>query len=111
MDKLRLYHAVKRILLMSDKSNQIRFDFNGDHVLLTSASPDAGEACEKLEIHDQSNPSGETPFVIGFAGRYLLDVLEVLEDDHVTFLMTSPNHPLKIEDKDCVHIIMPVRLL
>jgi len=111
MDKLRLYHAVKRIMLMSDKSNQIRFDFNGDHVLLTSASPDAGEAREKLEIHDPSNASGETPFVIGFAGRYLLDVLEVLEDDHVTFLMTSPDHPLKIEDKESVHIIMPVRIL
>ena len=111
MDTFKLYHAIKRIMLMSDKFNQIRFDFNGDHVLLTSASPDAGEACEKLETHDQSPPSGETTFAIGFAGHYLLDVLDILEDDHVTFLMTSPDHPLKIEDKDSVHIIMPVRLL
>ena len=110
IDTLKLYHAIKRIMLMSDRSNHIRFDFNGEHVLLTSASPEAGEACEKLEIRDQSNPSGETPFVIGFAGRYLLDVLEVLKDDHVTFLMSSPDHPLKIENKDSVHIIMPIRL-
>lgn len=110
MDTLRLYHAVKRILLMSDRSNHIRFDFNGDHVLLTSAIPDAGEACEKLEIRDQPNPSDETPFVIGFGGKYLLDVLEVLKDDQVTFLMSSPDRPLKIENKDSVHIIMPIRL-
>ncbi|MBM4308359.1 MAG: DNA polymerase III subunit beta [Deltaproteobacteria bacterium] len=110
MDTLRLYHAVKRILLMSDRSNHIRFDFNGDHVLLTSAIPEAGEACEKLEIRDQPNPSDETPFVIGFGGKYLLDVLEVLKDDQVTFLMSSPDRPLKIENKDSVHIIMPIRL-
>ena len=96
---------------MSDKFNQIRFDFNGDHVLLTSASPEAGEACEKLEIRHQSNPSGETSFVIGFAAKYLLDVLEVLEGDQVTFLMTSPEQPLKIENQDSVHIIMPIRLI
>jgi len=110
MDTPKLFHAIKRIMLMCDRSNHIRFDFNGDHVLLISASPEAGEAQEKLEIRDQSNPSGETPFVIGFAGRYLLDVLEVLEDDHVTFLMTSPDSPMKIENKDSAHIIMPIRL-
>jgi DNA polymerase III sliding clamp (beta) subunit (PCNA family) len=110
MDTLKLHRALKRIMLMSDKSNHIRFDFNGDHVLLTSASPEVGEAHEKLETCDQSNSSGETPFSIAFAGKYLLDVLGVLGDDHVTFLMSSPDQPLKIENKDSVHIIMPVRL-
>jgi len=111
MDRHKLYHAIKRITLMSDKSNQIRFEFNGDRALLTSANPDAGEAREELEARYTSNPSDGNPFVIGFAGKYLLDVLEVLESDRATFLMNQPDQPMKIEEKDSLHIIMPVRLI
>ncbi len=111
MDKVKLYHAIKRILLMSDKSNQIRFEFNGDRVLLTSGNSDAGEAKEELEIHYQPALSDQAPFAIGFAGKYLLDVLEVLEEETVTFLMNGPDQPLKIEEKDSVHIVMPLRLI
>ena len=111
MDRRKLHHAIKRITLMSDKSNQIRFEFNGDRVLLTSANPDAGEAREELECHYESNSPEEIPFAIGFAGKYVLDVLEVLGNDQVTFLMNAPDQPLRIEEKDSTHIIMPVRLM
>ena len=111
LGKHRLYHAIKRITLMSDKSNQIRFEFNGDCVLLTSANPDAGEAREELETNYQSECPEETPFAIGFAGKYILDVLEVLEQDQVTFLMNDSDQPLRIEEKDATHIVMPVRLI
>ncbi len=111
MDRLKLSHAIKRITLMSDKSNQIRFEFNADRVLLTSANPDAGEAREELESHYESNVPEETSFAIGFAGKYILDVLDALENDQVTFLMNDPDQPLRIEEKDSTHIIMPVRLI
>ena len=111
MDRRKLYHAIKRITLMSDKSNQIRFEFNGRHVLLTSANPDSGEAREEFECHYESHSPEETSFVIGFAGKYILDVLETLEGDQVTFLMNDPGQPLRIEEKDSTHIIMPVRLM
>jgi DNA polymerase-3 subunit beta len=111
MDRHKLHHAIKRITLMSDKSNQIRFEISGDRVILTSASPDAGEAREELETTYRSDHPDESPFAIGFAGKYILDVLEVLEGDQVTFLMNDPDQPLRIEEKDSTHIIMPVRLL
>jgi len=111
MDRHRLCHAIKRITLMSDKSNQIRFEFNGAHVLLTSANPDAGEAREELESHYESNSPEEASFAIGFAGKYVLDVLEILEGDQVTFRMNDPSQALRIEEKDSTHIIMPVRLM
>jgi DNA polymerase-3 subunit beta len=111
MDRHKLYHAIKRITLMSDKSNQIRFEFNGDRVLLTSANPDAGEAREELESYYESHFLEKTSFAIGFAGKYILDVLEVLEGDQVTFLMNDPGQALRIEEKESTHIIMPVRLM
>jgi DNA polymerase-3 subunit beta len=111
MDRHKLYHAIKRITLMSDKSNQIRFEFDGGHVLLTSASPDAGEAREELDSHYESTSPEETPFAIGFAGKYILDVLEILEGNQVTFLMNDPGQALRIEEKESTHIIMPVRLM
>jgi DNA polymerase-3 subunit beta len=111
MDRQKLHHAIKRITLMSDKSNQIRFEFNGGRVLLTSANPDAGEAREELETDYTSASSEKTCFAIGFVGKYVLDVLEVLENEQVTFLMNDPDQPLRIEEKDSTHIIMPVRLM
>jgi DNA polymerase-3 subunit beta len=111
MDKLKLYHAIKRITLMTDKSNQIRFEFSEGRVLLTSANPDAGEAREELECHYESNSPEETSFAIGFAGKYVLDVLEALENEQVTFLMNDLDQPLRIEEKDSTHIVMPVRLI
>ena len=111
MDKHKLHHAIKRIMLMSDKSNQIHFEFNGGRVLLTSANPDAGEAREELETDYTPACTEESPFAIAFAGKYILDVLEVLEQDRVTFLMKDPDQPLRIEEKDSTHIIMPVRLI
>jgi DNA polymerase-3 subunit beta len=111
MDRQKLYHAIKRITLMSDKSNQIRFEFNGAHLLLTSADPDAGEAREEFDCQYESNSPEEAVFAIGFAGKYILDVLEVLEGDQVTFLMNDPGEALRIEEKDSTHIIMPVRLM
>ncbi len=111
MDRQKLYHAIKRITLMSDKSNQIRFEFNGNRVLLTSANPDAGEAREELETDYTSTSTEESPFAIGFAGKYILDVLEILEGDRVIFLMNDPDQPLRIEEKNSTHIIMPVRLI
>lgn len=111
IDRQKLLHAIKRITLMSDKSNQIRFQFNGGRVLLTSANPDAGEAREELETDYTSASNEELPYAIGFAGKYVLDVLEVLENERVTFLMNDPDQPLRIEEKDSTHIIMPVRLI
>jgi len=111
MERHKLYHAIKRITLMSDKSNQIRFEISGDRVILTSASPDAGEAREELETTYRSDHPDESPFSIGLAGKYILDVLEILEGDQVTFLMNDPDQPLRIEEKDSTHIIMPVRLI
>jgi DNA polymerase-3 subunit beta len=111
MDRQKLLHAIKRITLMSDKSNQIRFEFNGAHVLLTSANPDAGEAREELEADYTPASNEELPYAIGFAGKYVLDVLEVLEHEQVTFLMNDPDQPLRIEEKESTHIIMPVRLI
>jgi len=111
MDRQKLHQAIKRITLMSDKSNQIRFEFNGGSVLLTSANPDAGEAREELETDNTPASTEESPFAIGFAGKYVLDVLEVLDNDQVTFLMNDPDQPLRIEEKNSTHIIMPVRLI
>jgi DNA polymerase-3 subunit beta len=111
MDRQKLLHAIKRITLMTDKSNQIRFEFNGGRVLLTSANPDAGEAREELETDYTPASTQESSFAIGFAGKYVLDVLEVLEQDQVTFLMNDPDQPLRIQEKDSTHIIMPVRLI
>lgn len=51
-----------------------------------------------------------TPFAIGFNGKYILDMLEVLDGERVTIGMDNEVSPVKVDDGDSVHILMPLRL-
>ena len=112
MDKVSLSQAIKRILLMSEVDHRIRFEFNGNSLLLASTVPNVGEASEEIEVvYESSLPDDNgKPFIVSFNGRYLLDILEILEDDNVTFLIHNDISPLKIEERDCVHLVMPLHL-
>jgi DNA polymerase-3 subunit beta len=109
--RLRLFQAIKRIMLMSGKNYQLRFEFWPHSLALSSCSPELGDASEEIEAQFTSNGSdNHTPFAIGFNGKYLLDMLETLESEKVTIAMDSPMSPVKVDDGDSVHVLMPLRL-
>jgi DNA polymerase-3 subunit beta len=110
IEKLRLYQAVKRIMLMSGKDYQMRFEFNPCSLILSSFSPDLGDALEEIEIEYRSEMDGDKPFAIALNGRYLLDILELLEDEKLILQMGNEVSPLKVEENDSIHIIMPLYL-
>jgi formate hydrogenlyase subunit 3/multisubunit Na+/H+ antiporter MnhD subunit len=70
-----------------------------------------GETLQNPDLVAKANSAILASFAIAFAGKYILEVLEVLEQDQVTFLMNDPGQALRIEEKDSTHIIMPVRLM
>jgi len=50
-------------------------------------------------------------FAIGLNGKYLLDMLEVLEGERVNIGMGNELSPIKVEEDSSVHILMPIRLI
>ena len=102
-----LLQAVRRAtLLTSPESQLVKFDFLKDRVLISSRSPNLGEA--KEEINAQVN-GGE--LAIGFNPHYLLDVLKSLDIETVSFSLSEPDKPGLLRGKeDYLYVVMPMQL-
>ncbi|MBU3758548.1 MAG: DNA polymerase III subunit beta [Candidatus Omnitrophica bacterium] len=99
--------AVRRTaLLTSADSPAVKLDFVKGKILISSRSPNLGEA--KEEIH--AEVKGED-IAIGFNPHYLLDVLKNLDTEQISFSLTDPDKPGLIKAKDGYqYVIMPMQL-
>ncbi|MBN1689320.1 MAG: DNA polymerase III subunit beta [Candidatus Omnitrophica bacterium] len=93
-------------LLTSADSPAIKMDFVKGKILLSSRSPNMGEAKEELKADVSGND-----LVIGFNPQYLIDVLKNLDVENVSFSLTDPDKPGLIQGKDGYrYVIMPMQL-
>jgi DNA polymerase-3 subunit beta len=111
VDRSKLSQAIKRIMLMSGKNYQMKFEFWPSSLILSSCTPDLGDATEELEIEYRSEMGEDKPFAIGLNGKYLLDMLETLAGERVNVAMGNEFSPIKVEEDGAVHILMPLRLV
>lgn len=99
--------AVRRTaLLTSADSPAVKLDFLKDKILVSSRSPNLGEAREELA----AQINGEE-LAIGFNPNYLLDVLKNLDVDEIQFSLSDPDKPGLVKGKDgYLYVIMPMQL-
>jgi DNA polymerase-3 subunit beta len=102
-------HSLKRIsILSSEKFKGIKFDIQNGVMELSSSNPELGEAREELEVvYD-----GER-ITTRFNARYLIDVLNVLSEEHVVLQLKDEMSPaiLRPAARDnFLSVIMPMRL-
>ena len=105
-----LSQALRRVVLMvSDKSKCVRFDFNKTSLRLSSSSPELGDASEELPV----KYTGE-PVSVGFNALYFLEFINTLgEPGNIVMELNGALGPGKFYeegDESCVGIIMPMRL-
>jgi DNA polymerase-3 subunit beta len=109
MARTPLVDSLKRIsLVANDKSGAVRFDVKPGLVKITSENPDVGEGSEELDV----DFAGE-PVEIGFNVRYLLDVLNALNEDEVALELGGQLDPGVIKPvgpTDFIGVIMPMRI-
>lgn len=97
------------LLASEEQNNVVHFVANGERfVEISSNSPEIGNVVEKLEIiaHDGEEVK------ISFSSRYLLDTLKTIDSESVIIDFTGPMHPFIVkspEDKNILHLILPVR--
>lgn len=102
-------------LFARDAANIVKIDIQpgdgelvGGRVSLTATSPELGDNITELD----ANVEGE-PIVIAFNAKYLIDVLNVIDDAHVVLETTTPASPGLLRsqgDENFVHVIMPMHL-
>jgi DNA polymerase-3 subunit beta len=99
--------AIRRAaLLTTEESRGVRLAFNKKGLVLTSRSPESGEATINFPCKFEG-----ADVEIGFNPIFLVDALRVVNTDEVSLEMLAPNRPglLKSGD-DFLYVIMPVNL-
>ena len=84
------------------------FEIKGGTLTLVSDNTELGAAREELAVtYDGAD------VVVGLNARYVLDVLNVVDDEEVILNLKDENHSCLItvdNDKDYLGIVMPMRL-
>lgn len=109
VDNREFYDAIDRAALMANQSRSyiVIFDFDKDHVTITSQS-EMGTAKEEVEIKNYGKP-----IRIGFNPNYLMKALRIIEDDELRIKMTSSVRPCFIQPKDndsYEYYLVPIRI-
>lgn len=108
-DRTQLLSAVRRVsLVTSDKSRAVKFKLVEGNLLVSSASPEYGEASESVEVKQEGEDVST-----GFSGRYILDVISSLSSSNEVVIRLDGNSSPGVfsGDNDSLYegIIMPMR--
>ncbi len=110
VDREELLRALKMAAIFSrEAANIVRFDITTDQIKISANAAQVGEN----ETTVESKNTGELPLQIAFNNRYLLDLLAVLKGAIIKIELTGPQSAalfLDPEEKDFLHVIMPVRI-
>jgi DNA polymerase-3 subunit beta len=81
--------AIRRAaLLTTEESKGVRMQFSKKGLVLTSRSPESGEATVNFPCKYEG-----TDVEIGFNRTFLTDALRIVDTDEITLELTAPNRP------------------
>ena len=106
-------HSLKRIAIYANKTtNQVELSISEGSLTISAKDLDfSNEATEQLSCEYDGDS-----LVIGFNGRFLIEMLSVLNTDQIRFELSSPNRagvmiPADLDDKeDLLMLVMPVMM-
>lgn len=102
-------HALRRmIILSSEKSRGVKMNFRSNILEVSSSNPELGDAREEMDIDYQG-----ADISVGFNARYLLDILQVQNQDSILMILKdnlSPGLIKPVDEDGYLAVIMPMRL-
>lgn len=105
-----IFHAaIRRVALVTtDRAKTLKFDLSGEALIISSSSPEYGEAREVVDVQHEGDD-----VKIGFSARYLLDALGTMSDSkEVTVNLDGNIGPCEFigsEDENYRAVVMPMR--
>ena len=99
--------AAKRASLLTSQENQsIKLDFIHGKVMISSRTPNLGEAKEEIDADVRGDELS-----IGFNPTYLIDVLKNLDVEQVSLSMTDADKPGLIKGEGgYLYVVMPMQI-
>lgn len=109
LNKSELMASLRRVSILSpDKIKGVKMSFGNKKLVISSSSPDIGEATEEIE----ANYDGED-IDVAFNARYFIDALEVMEEESAAMRLKDSLSPGILQPQgreDYTYIVMPMRL-
>ncbi|MCX7943357.1 MAG: DNA polymerase III subunit beta [Deltaproteobacteria bacterium] len=109
INRQRFFDALSRMVIVSaDRSNVVRISFSAEGIVVSSESPNEGEGKEFVEAEYKG-----TKIEMGFNARYIMDVLDVVEDEVVEMKILDELSAVLIkpaQDENFLNVVMPVRM-
>ena len=107
INRQELLSALKRVSLLTSQENQsVKFDFIKGKIIISSRSPNLGEAKEEIS----AEISGDD-LTIGFNPGYIIDVLKTLDTEEILFSLTEADKPGLIKSEGgYLYVVMPMQL-
>jgi len=108
-DRQKFSEAVDRVsTITSEKSRAIKFRLLNNLLNMTSADAENGTATEDISVDYE----GEE-IEIGFNSKYILEMINQLDDEKLIFEFNDTNSPLIVKESsnnDLVYVLMPMRV-
>tara|TARA_B100001123_G_C15193517_1_gene980440 strand:- start:170 stop:1285 length:1116 start_codon:yes stop_codon:yes gene_type:complete len=108
-DRQTFCNAVDRVsTITSEKSRAIKFRLLNNLINMTSSDPQNGTATEDIVVDYQ----GEE-IEIGFNSKYILEMLNQLDEEKFTLEFNDSSSPLIVRDlsnKESLYVLMPMRV-
>ncbi len=107
VDRESLLLALRRVsLVTTDKSNATKLTFAKNKLVVTTTTPDVGEARESVPI----KYSGKQ-IAVAFNPEYVMDPLKNLSNDELYFELTDDLSPGVVKcDMPFLYVLMPIRI-
>lgn len=111
VDRAAFLAAVKSAALVSsDRTSGVKFTLAATGLRIQSSNPDVGETDATLGA-DVTGYDHNSGYAFGLNSRYLVDVLEALEDESVTLELSGELDPVMLHAADgSVYVVMPMRI-
>ncbi|MDD5711410.1 MAG: DNA polymerase III subunit beta [Smithellaceae bacterium] len=107
--KDKVLHALRRMsVISSEKYNGVIISLRRNLMILNSTNPDVGEANDEIEVNYSDHD-----LEVGFNVNYLVDAIEVIEENVVQFEIRSGMKPgvvKPVTDTGYMCIVMPLKL-
>ena len=102
-------HALRRMIIVSsEKSRGVKMHLKENLLEVSSSNPELGDAREELDV-EYLGPE----LTVGFNARYLLDILQVQDQERINIILKdnlSPGLIKPVDEDGYLAVIMPMRL-
>ena len=88
--------------------NVIKFETNGNEVIVSSNTPEIGKVEEKLYV----TKNNDKDIKIAFSSKFMMDALKTINSKDIRILLNSDVKPIILktdEDEDLIQLLLPIK--